>query len=49
MVADSVDVLSKKADIKESNRWSSNGKDSYTIEIAVAGFDENNLSKCSSN
>ena len=32
MVADTVDVLSKNAEMVESNLWSSNGKDSYTIE-----------------
>ena len=32
MVAETVDVLSKSAENKESNLWSSNGKDSYSIE-----------------
>ena len=32
MVADTVTVLSKNAEIDESFLWSSNGKDSYTIE-----------------
>ena len=32
MVADSVSVLSKNPEIKESYLWSSNGKDKYTIE-----------------
>ena len=32
MVAETVDVLSKSAENKESNLWSSNGKDGYTIE-----------------
>ena len=32
MVADTVNVLSKNAENKESSLWSSNGKDSYTIE-----------------
>ena len=32
MVADTVDVHSKNAEIKESFLWSSNGKDNYTIE-----------------
>ncbi len=32
MVAETVDVLSKSAENKESNVWSSNGKDGYSIE-----------------
>ena len=32
MVAETVEVLSKSAENKESNLWSSNGKDSYSIE-----------------
>ena len=32
MVADTVDVHSKNAEINESFLWSSNGKDNYTIE-----------------
>ena len=32
MVAETVDVLSKSAENKESNLWSSNGRDEYTIE-----------------
>ena len=32
MIAETVDVLSKNAENKESNLWSSNGKDGYTIE-----------------
>jgi molecular chaperone HtpG len=32
MVAETVDVLSKSAENKETNLWSSNGKDGYTIE-----------------
>ena len=32
MVAETVDVLSKSAENKESNLWSSNGKDGYSIE-----------------
>ena len=32
MVAETVKVLSKSAENKESNLWSSNGKDSYSIE-----------------
>ncbi len=32
MVAETVEVLSKNAENKESNLWSSNGKDSYSIE-----------------
>ena len=35
MVADSVDVQSKNAEIKESFLWSSNGKDKYTLEPLV--------------
>ena len=33
MVADTVDVHSKNAEIEDSFLWSSNGKDSYTIEF----------------
>ena len=32
MVANTVDILSKNAENDDSNLWSSNGKDSYTIE-----------------
>ena len=32
MVAETVDVLSKSAENKETNLWSSNGKDGYSIE-----------------
>ena len=32
MVAETVEVFSKSAENKESNLWSSNGKDSYSIE-----------------
>ena len=32
MVSETVDVLSKSAENKESNLWSSNGKDGYSIE-----------------
>ena len=32
MVSETVDVLSKSAENKESNLWSSNGRDEYTIE-----------------
>ena len=32
MVAETVDVLSKSSENKETNLWSSNGKDEYTIE-----------------
>ena len=32
MVSETVDVLSKSAENKESNIWSSNGKDGYSIE-----------------
>lgn len=32
MVAETVDVLSKSAENKEANLWSSNGKDGYSIE-----------------
>ena len=32
MIAETVDVLSKSAENKECNLWSSNGKDGYTIE-----------------
>ena len=32
MVSETVDVLSKSAENKETNIWSSNGKDGYTIE-----------------
>ena len=32
MVSETVDVLSKSAENKESNLWSSNGRDGYTIE-----------------
>ena len=34
MVADNVEVLSKDAENEETNLWSSNGKENYTIEEA---------------
>jgi len=38
MVADTVDVHSKNAEINESFLWSSNGKDNYTIEPLEKNF-----------
>ena len=34
MIADTVEVLSKNAELEESHLWASNGKDNYTIETS---------------